>query len=398
MRDKTRRGYKELFNHNDAENQGLTEQALKKAEKTQFGYNPRFRETLIEEGVISYMDGKYYYQGDSKINNESHPADVVTTEPVASLGTVSHVTPLPTAITLFPLPTAITLFEFAKKFLVDKMLADTALLARLGLPSSGPAIEDWLDANYLTDNNLNYARGIDPLANQDNEVFRELCSSICTQQTMPNLCDAATYFAIKDAFHDFDISYVADPANHGTIRTALTPIVQATRLEKFLGAAFQNAAVLSGIIGTTPLMVFFANFGATTEMPFIKYQGTQRGSTYKLNLVGIPIACQFLKEIGLTTLAKPDRLLKAFADNLSYTHVNVYPFGNREDWNVFDLVDRNAIGCTAYALDKIIWMCMSTYSKFYKHHDENLNHPARIKKEFLQEAKRLYGAGMLSIR
>ncbi len=386
-----REKYRDIFNRCDPNSNGLTEQELRREEDGLFNYRckPDLRGKLITEGVITFVNGKYYYNGDSRIKS---PAP---TSPI--LSTPASVTPP----AIVPSSHTITLYEFTKDFLINQMLSGTTLLDIPGLPSSYTAIETWLDINYLRDNNLTYAHSVDPLANEDNEIFRELCSAICTQQAMPSFCDRTTYFAIKNAFCGFDIPYVANRANRSTITTALRPIItNINKLNKFLDATFENATILNSIINRTTLMNFFRTFSTTAGIPFEKYQEKMpNGSPYKFYLMRVPIACHFMKEIGLSTLAKPDTLLKEFSANIGYTHSRIYPFGTNEEWAVFDLVNNNAIGCSTYALDKLIWLCMSEHTKFYKHNNANFpKHDARrIKRDFLTNANRLYAKGTLSI-
>ncbi len=63
--------YKEIFDRFDSDNNGLTEKQLIAGEKEILNYpSSILRNELIQEGIISKIDDKYYFNGERTVNND----------------------------------------------------------------------------------------------------------------------------------------------------------------------------------------------------------------------------------------------------------------------------------------------------------------------------------------
>ena len=99
--------------------------------------------------------------------------------------------------------------------------------------------------------------------------------------------------------------------------------------------------------------------------------------------LGFALASDFLKELGYTRFAKPDRQIRYIFARLGLCD---RPESDFELAKAVERVARNA-GATAYNADKVFWLIGSGY--FYKH--KHLGHKGRvgsIKGPFVARAKR----------
>lgn len=102
---------------------------------------------------------------------------------------------------------------------------------------------------------------------------------------------------------------------------------------------------------------------------------------------GFALACDFLKELGFVTFAKPDVHVNAIMKGLGLSPKDA------NDYVIFKTVDRIAHNCgkTPYAVDKVLWLVGS--GRFYDHPElgnrgrvqTNRNHSIRSARRLLRK-------------
>ena len=102
---------------------------------------------------------------------------------------------------------------------------------------------------------------------------------------------------------------------------------------------------------------------------------------------GFALACDFLKELGFRTFAKPDVHVKAIVKGLGLSSENA------NDYAVFKAVVRIAANCgqTPYNVDKLLWLVGS--GLFYDH--PHLGRKGRVRTDrtaFIRSARRSLSA------